>query len=104
MKLRGKKIGILLESDFYEKEIFYYEHRFQEEGVELHFLTRLWKQPSQTFLDMTIKFLSSAMRVLSISMMLLSKVFLLSWCHQELYLIVFAIQKIFISFHPLRFF
>lgn len=49
MTLRGKKIGILIESDFYEKEIFYYEHRFPEEGAELHFLTRLWGQPSITF-------------------------------------------------------
>src|SRR5438874_2018227 len=49
MQLKGKKIGILLESDFYEKEIFYYEHRFPEEGAELHFLTRLWGQPSLTF-------------------------------------------------------
>jgi protease I len=49
MKLKGKKVGILLESDFYEKEIFYYEHRFPEEGMELHFLTRLWGQPSLTF-------------------------------------------------------
>ena len=49
MKLKGKKIGILIDSDFYEKEIFYYEHRFPEEGAELHFLTRLWGQPSLTF-------------------------------------------------------
>ncbi len=49
MKLQGKKMAILIESDFYEKEIFYYEHRFPEEGVELHFLTRLWDQPSLTF-------------------------------------------------------
>jgi len=50
MRLLGKKIGILIESDFYEKEIFYYEHRFPEEGVELHWLTRLWGQPALTFL------------------------------------------------------
>jgi protease I len=49
MTLNGKKIGILIESDFYEKEIFYYEHRFAEEGIELHWLTRLWSQPSLTF-------------------------------------------------------
>ena len=49
MKLQGKKIGILIESDFYEKEIFYYEHRFPEEGVELHFLSRLWGQDYITF-------------------------------------------------------
>jgi protease I len=49
MTLAGKKVGILIESDFYESEIFYYQHRFPEEGVELHWLTRLWGQPSITF-------------------------------------------------------
>jgi protease I len=49
MKLEGKRIAVLMESDFYEKEIFYYEHRFPEEGAELHFLTRMWGQPSLTF-------------------------------------------------------
>ncbi len=49
MRLQGKKIGILIESDFYEKEIFYYQHRFPEEGAELHFLTRLWGQKALTF-------------------------------------------------------
>jgi protease I len=49
MKLQGKKVGILIESDFYEKEIFYYEHRFPEEGIELHFFSRLWGQPMLTF-------------------------------------------------------
>lgn len=49
MRLKGKKIAVLIESDFYEKEIFYYEHRFPEEGAELHFLSRMWGQPSITF-------------------------------------------------------
>ena len=49
MSLAGKKVGVLMESDFYEDEIFYYKHRFPEEGVELHFLTRLWGQKSITF-------------------------------------------------------
>ena len=44
-----KKVGVLLEGDYYEKEIFYYEHRFPEEGIELHFLTRLWGQNQLTF-------------------------------------------------------
>lgn len=42
MKLEGKKIGILIESDFYENEIFYYQLRFLEEDYEVHFLSRLW--------------------------------------------------------------
>jgi protease I len=51
MTAQGKKVGILMESDFYAKEIFYYEHRFAEEGIDLHWLTRLWGQPSITFLS-----------------------------------------------------
>ncbi|MEJ2691634.1 MAG: DJ-1/PfpI family protein [Candidatus Thiodiazotropha sp.] len=47
--LKGKKIAVLIESDYYENEIHYYQHRFPEEGMELHFLTRLWGQPSITF-------------------------------------------------------
>lgn len=49
MRLAGQKIGILIETDFYEHEIWYYNYRFPEEGAELHFLTKLWGQPSQTF-------------------------------------------------------
>ena len=49
MRLKGKKVAVLIESDFYEKEIFYYEHRFPEEGVELHFLSRMWGQSMITF-------------------------------------------------------
>lgn len=49
MDLSGKKIGILIESDYYEPEIWYYQHRFVEEGMEPHFLTRLWGNESITF-------------------------------------------------------
>ncbi len=47
--LKGKKIAVLIESDYYENEIHYYQHRFPEEGMELHFLSRLWGKPSLTF-------------------------------------------------------
>jgi protease I len=43
------KVGVLLETDFYEKEIHYYEHRFAEAEMELHFLTRLWGNDAITF-------------------------------------------------------
>jgi len=49
VKLVGKKIGIFIESDFYEHEIWYYKYRFPEEGADLHFFSRLWGQPSLTF-------------------------------------------------------
>jgi len=46
---KTKKIGILIESDFYENEIFYYKYRFAEENYDLHFLSRLWGQERLTF-------------------------------------------------------
>lgn len=46
MSLKGKKIGILIEGDYYEPEIWYYKHRFAEEDAELHFLSRMWGQTS----------------------------------------------------------
>ena len=49
LPLKGKKIAVLIESDYYENEIHYYQHRFPEEGMELHFLSRLWGQSSLTF-------------------------------------------------------
>lgn len=49
MRLSGKKIGILIEGDFFENEIFYYQFRFAEEGAEVHFLSRLWGQEGITF-------------------------------------------------------
>ncbi|HEV2636440.1 MAG TPA: DJ-1/PfpI family protein [Actinocrinis sp.] len=48
-RLAGARVGVLLESDFYEPEIFYYQRRFAEEGAEVRFLTRLWGQRSLTF-------------------------------------------------------
>jgi protease I len=49
MKLKGKKIAVLIESDFYEHEIWYYHYRFPEEGAEVHFMSRMWGQQSITF-------------------------------------------------------
>src|SRR5580704_9472991 len=49
MNLTRKKIAVLIESDYYEPEIAYYQHRFAEEDAELHLMSRLWGQPSLTF-------------------------------------------------------
>ena len=46
MDLTGKKVAILIESDFYEHEIWYYHYRFLEAGIDARFVTRLWGQPS----------------------------------------------------------
>lgn len=45
----GKKIGILLENRFIEREVFFYQSYFEAEGFESVFLTRLWGQPRLTF-------------------------------------------------------
>ncbi|GEO81294.1 DJ-1/PfpI family protein [Pararhodospirillum oryzae] len=47
--MAGRKIAILIESDFYEHEIWYYHYRFAEEGLEACFVSRLWGQSSITF-------------------------------------------------------
>lgn len=49
MELSGKKVAVLLESDYYEPEIFYYDMRWAEEGIELDYLTRLWGQDELVF-------------------------------------------------------
>lgn len=43
------KVAILMESDYYEPEIFYYQRRFAEAGIEVDFLTRLWGSQELTF-------------------------------------------------------
>ncbi len=35
MGAAGKRVAVLIEGDFYENEIFYYQHRFVEEGIQL---------------------------------------------------------------------
>jgi protease I len=44
------KITVLVEGDWFEPEIFYYQRRFAEEGAEVHLLTRMWGQSELTFL------------------------------------------------------
>jgi protease I len=63
-----KKIGILLENRFLDKEIQYYEERFPKEGYEVIFLTRLWGQTQLTFRGMdenTEKIVSNSFETLN---------------------------------------
>jgi protease I len=48
-RLAGSTVAVLLESDYVEPEIDYYQRRFAEEGARVELLTRLWGQPSLTF-------------------------------------------------------
>ncbi|MFI6595776.1 AGE family epimerase/isomerase [Nonomuraea sp. NPDC050536] len=48
-RLAGRTIAILMESDFVEPELHYYQRRFIEEGARVEFVTRLWGESSLTF-------------------------------------------------------
>ena len=47
--MAAPKIAILIESDFYEHEIWYYHYRFLEAGYDAQFMSRLWGNDMLTF-------------------------------------------------------
>lgn len=49
--LQGKKIAVLVESEFIPGEIEAYRYGFETLGAEVHFMSRLWNQPRQTFVS-----------------------------------------------------
>jgi putative intracellular protease/amidase len=50
-RLRGKKVAVLVETEYVPGEIRAYRERFQKLGAEVHFVTRLWGQPRQRFVS-----------------------------------------------------
>jgi protease I len=48
-RLAGCSIAILMEGDYVEPELWYYQRRFAEESATVVLLTRLWGQESLTF-------------------------------------------------------
>lgn len=48
-RLAGRTVAVLVETDYVEPEVDYYERRFAEEGARVQLLTRLWGQPALTF-------------------------------------------------------
>lgn len=49
--LAGKKIAVLMESEYIPHEIKCYQDRFTKLGATVHFMSRLWGQPSATFIN-----------------------------------------------------
>lgn len=49
--LAGQKIAILVESEYIPHEIKRYRERFTELGATVHLMSRLWEQPSATFIN-----------------------------------------------------
>lgn len=50
-RLAGKKIAVLVESEFVPGEIEGYRYGFAALGAEVHFISRLWNQPKVTFVS-----------------------------------------------------
>lgn len=48
-RLEGKKVAVLVESEFIPEEIEVYRQDFAAAGAEVHFMSRLWGQASQSF-------------------------------------------------------
>ena len=55
-KLEGKKIAVLVESEFIPEEIETYSRDFGAMGAEVHFMSRLWGNPIVTFFSDVEKF------------------------------------------------
>jgi protease I len=51
MPLKGKKIAILVESEFIPEEIQHYQQRFTELGATVHLMSRLWGNKSLRFVS-----------------------------------------------------
>src|SRR5208283_3403362 len=49
--LAGKKVAVLVESEYIPYEIRAYREQFAALGAEVHFIARLWDQPKQTFVS-----------------------------------------------------
>ena len=47
--MTNKTVVVLIESDYYEHEIWYYHSRFAESDVKVRFASRLWGQDHITF-------------------------------------------------------
>jgi protease I len=49
--LEGKKIAVLVETEFIPEEIKTYQTRFPELGATVHLMSRLWSNPSARFVS-----------------------------------------------------
>jgi protease I len=49
--LTGKRVALLVETEYIHDEIVYYQQQVERLGGELHLLTYLWDKPSLTFVN-----------------------------------------------------
>lgn len=46
-ELEGKKVAILIETEYIHEEVTYYEAYFKEKGAQVDFITYLWGEPQR---------------------------------------------------------
>lgn len=51
LPLAGKKIAVLVETEYIPEEIAAYQTKFPELGATVHLMSRLWNQPSARFVS-----------------------------------------------------
>ena len=51
LPLQGKKVALLLETEYIHDELVYYQDKVAELGGELHLLSYLWGESSKTFVN-----------------------------------------------------
>ncbi len=49
--LQGKKIAVLVETEYIAEEVAYYKNFFSEQGAEVEFMTYLWGKPERTIVS-----------------------------------------------------
>ena len=49
--LKGKRVALLLETEYIYDEVIYYQEQVERLGGELHFLTYLWGEESKIFVN-----------------------------------------------------
>ncbi|MDY6912068.1 MAG: DJ-1/PfpI family protein [Chloroflexota bacterium] len=49
--LKGKRVALLLETEYIYDEVIYYQEQVERLGGELHLLTYLWGEKSKTFVN-----------------------------------------------------
>ena len=49
--LNGRKVAVLIESQYIPSELHVYREKFKALGATVHFVSRLWKQGPQEFVS-----------------------------------------------------
>lgn len=49
--LKGKKVAVLVETEYIPEEVNYYQTFFSQKGAQVDFLTQLWGKPERVLVS-----------------------------------------------------